>query len=41
MQLRIKKQIKKLGTRYKETFLQRRYTGVQEVQEKMLNITNY
>ena len=30
-----------MDTRYEETFLQRRYTDGQEVQEKMLNITNY
>ena len=44
MQLNIKRNKQpnpKTGRRSKQTFLQRRHTGGQEADEKLLNITNY
>ena len=32
---------RKMGRRYKETFLQRRHTDGQQAHEKIFNITNY
>ena len=41
MDINIQKNKKGEGRRSKQIFLQRRYTDNQQVNEKMLNITNY
>ena len=41
LNIKIKQPNQKMGGRFKQTFLQRRYTDGQEAHEKMLNITKY